>query len=312
MDLEIREWPFRLTVILGAICLMLLVACKQSSPSIAPTSQPSPTSAALPKFLSLIYPKSGELIAQERLSVHHISGILRLEEIAESGETLETDELQGRIELLVDGEFVDTEVSQGLRSGTIDVRPVRRSALSLGEHKVIIRVRRTSGEVLKYSWPFTVLAEEPTLPGLPEGLQFVRPLPDSTTTVQAYQEEYLVPPYYAPGFADLRGGVCAGVLSGKVVERGEFLDGSVGEKYSFTSLDDTPPGSEAVIEGGYEPLKVSVFDDSGHTVASYVGPHHYWCWRIDLTPGKHEATVRLRNASGAEIDYTWAFTITNN
>ncbi len=235
-----------------------------------------------------------------------------MEEIAEPGETLELDEIQERTSLLIDGDIVETRVGQGLYPGTIDVRPVKSAALDLGEHTATIRVRRTSGQVLVYSWTFTVLAEEPTLPGLPEGLQFVRPLPDSTVTVQAYQEDHLVPPYYAPGFTDPRGSVCAGVLSKKMVERGEFLDGSVGEKYFFTALDGTPPGSEAVIEGSYEPHQVSVLDDSGHVVASYVGPHHYWCWQVDLAPGKHEATIRLRNALGEVIDYTWAFTITNN
>jgi hypothetical protein len=253
---------------------------------------------------------------QERLSLHHISGDLRLEEIAEPGEILELDEIQEQTSLLIDGDIVETRVSQGFQSGTMDVRPIKRAALGLGEHTATIRVRRTSGQVLAYSWTFTVLAEEPTLPGLPEGLQFVRPLPDSTITVQAYQEERLVPPYYAPFFADLRGGVCAGIFPAKVVAPDESPDEhDVAKKYSFIALDGVPPGEggPAVIRAvGPEHLEVPVYDETEHIIAFYVGSHHYKCWQVDLAPGKHEATIQLRNALGEVIDYTWAFTITNN
>lgn len=314
MRTKIRQQGHTGATVMMIISLALLGACKQvptPAATLLPPLQPNATPGQVPEFLSRVDPEPGALVVQGVLSGNTIWATLQLEEIAEPGETLGLEEVQERVEFLIDGELLDAEIIQSYR--TTQVQIAGDFSVSLGEHKATVRVRRTSGKVLEYSWTFTVLAEEPTLSGLPEGFQFVRPLPDSTITLQDYRKERLVPRYYAPGFADLRGGVCAGILPGKIVESGEFLEeGGVARKYSFVALDGVPPGDDAVIEGGCEPFRVSIRDESGCVVASYVGPHHYKCWQIDLDPGEHEAVVQLRKASGEVIEYTWQFTITSD
>jgi hypothetical protein len=239
---------------------------------------------------------------------------LELDEIVEPGETLELEEVQRRVEFMIDGELLDAQVVRGFKPGAAQVQITGTFPQGLGQHEATVRVNRTSSSMLEYSWKFTVLAEEPTLPNLPEGFQFVRPLPDSVITLQAYQEEHLIPPYHAPAFADLRGGVCVGVVPGKIVEPGEFLDGSdVARKYSLVAIDGVSPDANTVVVVEYEPLEIEVFDeDTDRVIASYVGPHNYKCWRVELLPGEHSATVQLQKASGEVIEYTWRFTIASD
>lgn len=307
-----REWPTLVVVVI--ICLTLMGSCRQTplpAITLSPVLQPNPTPAQLPKFLSHIYPKP-DAVVWGKLSGDHIWVILRLDEIAEPGDTLGVEEMQERVEFLMDSKLLDAEIIPGRKPGAAEVAIAGKFALGLGKHKATVQVRRTSGEVLEYSWTFTVVAAEPTLPDMPEGIQFVRPLPDSTITLQAYREEQLVPPYHAPAFADLRGGVCVGVLTSKIVEPGENLDGDgVSRKYPFVALDGAPPGEYARIEMAYDLGKCIVVDENG-VETSYQCPHHYKCWRVALAPGEHEATVQLYKASGEVIEYTWQFTITND
>ncbi len=317
MHTNIKQRRHTLIVITMIVCFVSLGGCRQAhSPTLtlSPTFQPGPTSAELPRFLSYIHPRPEELVIQAALSISHAWATLELEEIAEPGDTLGLEEMQSKVEFLMDGKPLDAQVVRGFIPDRAQVQIIGTFPLDLGQHEATIRVHRTSGDVLEYSWTFTVVAEEPTLPGLPEGFQFVRPLPDSIITLQAYREEHLVPPYHSPAFADLRGGVCVGVLPGKIVEPGEFLDGSdVARKYSLVTLDDISLDTNTVTVLEYEPLEIRVFDEvTGRMVASYVGPHNYKCWRVELSPGVHNATVQLQKASGEAIEYTWQFTITSD
>jgi hypothetical protein len=243
------------------------------------------------------------------LSGKGVWATLQIEEIAEPGETLEVEEMQEQVTFLMDGEVLEAEVRRSRKPGAQEVDIVGDFDLSPGEHEATVRVSRTSGETLEYSWTFTVLDGEPTVPGLPEGLQFVRPLPNSTITLHAYREEQLVPPYQVTSPADLRGGVCVGVMSIEIMKAGEDLDcASLSHKYSFVALDGISPSRywiEELCTG-----KLIAVDENG-MVTSIPGVHHK-CWRVGLAPGEHEATVQLHNVSGEVIEYTWCFTITSD
>nr|HID14846.1 hypothetical protein [Anaerolineae bacterium] len=313
MCAEIQQQWFILATMMMIVCLVLLAACgqyPQSTVTLLSTPQAGPTPAELPAFLSHVEPKPGAQVLEGVLSGSGVWAILQLEEIAEPGETLGVEEMQERVEFLMDGEVLDAEVKRGRKPGAAEVEIVGNFDLSAGEHEATVRVRRTSGEVLEYSWTFTILDVETTMPDLPEGFRFVRPLPDSTITLQAYREEQLVPFYQAPAFADLRGGVCVGVLTIEIVETGENLDcASLSRKYPFVALDGVPPGKYAWIEERCAGEIVIVTENGVRTT----GPgSHYKCWKIELSPGEHEATIELRKASGEVIEYTWRFTITSD
>jgi len=313
MHAQIKHWQHTLVTITMGVCLALLGACGWTSPptpTFLPTLSPSPRD--LPEFLHDFYPDPDNLVLQGDISTTNaIWAVLELDKIAEPGEILSPEEMQSRVEFSIDGELQDIRIIQ-YRNRPTQAAIVGRFALSLGEHEATVRVRKASGEVLEHSGRFTVRAEDPTVPGLPEGLQFVRPLPDSTITVQAYREERLLPAYYYQyGFANLRGGVCVGVLTSEVVETGDILDcGGVFRKFPFVALDGVPPDEGVTIEGGCELEKIMVTDEDGQVISSYPGPHAYKCWKVELAPGEHKVTVELRKTSGEAIEYTWRFTIT--
>ncbi len=313
MCAEIQQQWFILATMMMIVCLVLLAACgqcPQSAVTLSSTPQAGATPAELPAFLSYVEPKPGAQVLEGVLSGSGVWATLQLEEIAEPGETLGVEEMQGRVEFLMDGEVLDAEVERSWKPGAAEVEIVGNFDLSAGEHEATVRVRRTSGEVLEHSWTFTILDVETTMPGLPEGFRFVRPLPDSTITLQTYREEQMVPPYQAPAFADLRGGVCVGVLTNKIMEPGESLDCvSLSHKYPFVALDGVPPGRYTWIEERCAG-EIVIVGENGVVTS---GPSlHYKCWKIELAPGEHEATVQLRKASGEVIEYTWRFTITSD
>jgi len=236
---------------------------------------------------------------------------LQIEEIAEPGETLGMEEMRERVTFLMDGEVLDAEVKRSSKPGAQELDIVGNFDLSPGEHEATVRVRRTSGETLEYSWTFTVLDGEPTVSGLPEGLQFVRPLPDSTITLYAYREEQLVPPYQITPPADLQGGVCVGVMSVEMMKPGEQLDcASLSRQYSFVALNGVAPSKYDRIEELCAGKSIAM-DENGNITSSIPSTHNK-CWRVRLAPGEHEATVQLHNVSGEVIRYTWYFTITSD
>jgi hypothetical protein len=238
--------------------------------------------------------------------------VLEMNEVTELGERLGLEEIQNRVELLVDETPLDVEISPSYSSRPTQVLVTGATPLDLGWHRAVVKVHRTSGQILEYEWEFNVVAEEPTLPGLPDEFYYVRPLPDSTITLQDYREQWLVPLYYYDGTASLPGGVCVGVVPEEIVEPGEYLDeGGVTRKYSFVALDGVPPGADAKIEAVLEPYRVSLTDERGREVGSYVGVHNSKCWYVDLAPGRHEATIQIRKASGERIEFTWWFVISH-
>jgi hypothetical protein len=301
-------WTLALVTVLGA--------CMRPSPTpdiLSPVPEPSSTPTILPGFLSYVFPEPDSLVAKSHFSFVLLWALVELEQAIDTDQFLDPEELQEHIEFSIDSEQVNVEIRPSLESafrfgiyGQVDISP--------GEHEATIRVRDLSDEILEYSWVFTVVDGDPTMMGLPEGMRFVRPLPDSVVTQLAYQEEDLVPRYYEPGPLDLRGSVCFGVLPDKLVGPGEFLDlAETRSRYYFIELDGIPPNSNAVIRGStVEPLVVPVFNEEGDVIGSYIGPHQTKCWWIDLEPGEHEATVQVEMASGEVIDYTWRFTITNS
>lgn len=315
MSTQIKLQEHILVTMTMSICLVVLGACGRASPStptFLPTLQSSPSARDLPDFLRWVYPPPDILVLQRDISTTSVSwAVLELGEIAEPGEVLTPEEMQNRVEFLIDGELRNIEATSFLNRPT-QAAIIGEFALSVGEHEATVRVRRASGEVLEYSWTFTVWAEEPTAPGLPEWLQFVRPLPNSTVTVQEYREANLVPAHL--GFGDFRGGICMGVQTCRIVELGEYLDCSgVLRKFSFVTLDGAPLHSvDATIEGGCELVLNETTDEEGRVVRSYPGPRAYQCLIIDLTPGEHEVTVQLQMASGEVVEYTWRFTITDD
>jgi hypothetical protein len=209
---------------------------------------------------------------------------------------------------------VDAEIERGHRTDVEEVVITKGLVFSLGEHEFTIRVHRISGEVLEYSWTFTVVAEEPLLPGLPDVLQFVRPLPDSTITLRAYREEQLIPYYYAPRFPfDFRQSVCAGLHPRRIEEIEESRDANeVSDKYAFVALDGVPPEPDAPIWNDYNVGEIYHYDETGDIIVETLVGWHCKCWWVDLAPGEHEATVRVEKASGEVIEYAWWFTITSD
>ncbi len=312
MYAQIRRQWFILAILMN-VCLAMLAACGQHSKStitLLSTPQSSATPEQLPEFLSYIGPRQGAQVVKGALSGNVIWATLQLEEIAESGETLIVEEIQKKVEFLIDGEVLNVKIKRSPKPGTQEVDIVGNFDLSPGEHTITVRVSRTSGEVLEYSWTFTVLDGEPTVSGLPKGLQFVRPQPDSTISLRAYGEEQLVPLYQVPSFADLRGGVCVGVMSSEMMKPGENLDcADLSRKYPFVALDSISPSQYDWIEEQCAGEFIAV-DENGAITS--LPAAHYKCWKVRLAPGEHEATIQLHNASGEVIQYTWWFTITNN
>ena len=84
------------------------------------------------------------------------------------------------------------------------------------------------------------------------------------------------------------------------------------DKFHIVALDGAPPDPTAVIEGGHDLGLTNVYDEEDRLVTSYGGDQHYKCWRTDLAPGRHEATVRLERASGQVTEFTWWFVITED
>lgn len=295
------------------VCLIILVACRQPS---AATLSPSPTtpynthSSQLPPFIATVSPNPGAMVIQWSNPQNKVLANLYLDEILAPGEDLELSELQERVEWFLDGQVFDVEIARrGGQSREVLLISKKGLLFDVGTHEFTVRVHKTSGEVLAYSWSFTVVAEIPPIVGLPEEFEFVRPLPNTTITMQAYQEELLVPPYRSPRVPSLLGSVCVGVYPGDVVKPGEQVDGDeIALQYDFVTLDGVPPGADAEIRVGYG--LVMFFDGRNEQRTSYPGPHNYKCWAIDLSPGKHEATVELQKPSGERLEYTWSFTIT--
>jgi len=319
MHTNLRRYTFS-GLLLGA-GLVILLACGigPPAPTPFPTLRPTPTPVVLPDFLFFVFPEPGSTIAG-------IGGgrkpwvTLNLPEIAEAGETLTPEDLQERTWLLVDGQSIAFELSEdyGDGSGSRAWALVSFSP-GPGEHRTTIRVRRTSGEILEFSWVFTVDKRAYILPGLPEGFQFVRPLPDSTISRQAYRTERLVPSGYLPGFpVFLQDGVCVGVLGYEIAGWPSYFTAEeVYEMFSIASLDGRPPDAEAISGGyevpgeveticGYPPGTVCTPTRAQHDVSA----HHYKCVVVDLAPGRHEATAVLEWPDGHVTEFTWWFVIT--
>ena len=160
-------------------------------------------------------------------------------EIAEPGETLKPKDLQGRTWFLVDGQPLEFALIENYRRPGVGAELRASFSVSPGEHRATIRVRRTSGEMLEFSWVSTVDKRAHILPGLPEGFQFVRPLPDSTISRQAYRTELLVPSDYLPRFpVFLQGRVCVGVLGYEIAGWPSYF--TVEEVYEMFSIASRP------------------------------------------------------------------------
>jgi hypothetical protein len=308
MDTKRRRYAFGGLVLCAGLVVLLACGAGPPGPTPFPTLRPTPTPVALPAFLSHVFPWPGSTITGFGGFQHNWIR-LNWSEIAAPGETLVPQNLRQRTWLLVDGQSLEFELVE------IDLRPgvvaELRTSFSTGpgEHRATIRVRRTSGEMLEFSWVFTVDENAYIIPGLPEGVQFVRPLPDSTITRQEYRGGNSIPAQYVPGFAFLDGGVCYGILSSRVVERGEIMP-DVDKKARFVVLDGVPPGPEAHIDGGHDMSLTEIQDQTGQVITSYGGEQYYTCWYADLAPGRHEVTVRLERASGQVTEFTWWFVIT--
>jgi len=299
----------------GVVCCVVLEACIQrpqpaTTLSFPLVSSPTSTSVQLPAFLSYAEPASDAPVIGV-ISGRAVWAILRLEEITEPGEVLGLEEIQERVEFLIDGKVLDAEIAWGHKPGVPEVEISGDFEVGPGEHVATVRVRRTSGEVLKHSWTFTVLAEAPRVSGLPEGLWFVRPVPRSTITQQAYLQEQLVD-FFRSG--PLQGGVCVGILPDELVSPNELCleCEDAPHRYSIVALDGTPLDNDVgrwkTREGG----KVILDYGNGNTVEMCCATGGYECYYVDLAPGEHEATVRVVQASGEEIEYTWHFTITDD
>jgi hypothetical protein len=281
--------------------------------------RPTPTPVALPEFLFSVFPEPGSTNEIGDLLFGGV--VLNLPEIAIPGETLDLTDLQARTQFLLDGRPLTVTLALDYERPEVGARVWAEIDPTLGKNQATIRVRRTSGEVLEFSWGFTADVYTFILPGLPEGFQFVRPLPDSTITREEYRQEGLIPAEYVPGFTRLRGRVCVGVLGYEIAGRPSYFTAEeVHEMFSIASLDGRPPDTEA-IAGGYEvPTEVVVFcgDPPDTTVctptrAQYdVSAHHYKCWVGDLAPGRHEATAVLEWPDGHVTEFTWWFVITED
>jgi hypothetical protein len=309
-----QRWP-RLLIVTGVVCCVILEACIQrpqpaTTLSFPLVSSPTSTSVQLPAFLSRVEPRSDARVIGV-ISGRVVWAVLRLEEIAEPGEVLGLGEMQDRVEFLIDGKALDAEVAWGPKPGVLEVEVIGDFEVGPGKHAATVRVRTTSGEVLKHSWTFTVFAEEPRVPDLPEGLWFVRPLPHSTITKQAYQQEQLVD-FFPVG--PLQSGVCVGILPYELANPNELCleCEDAPRRYSIVALDGTLPDNNAARRSLGEGETVGLDYANGNTVEVCCATAHYECYVVDLASGEHEATVRLVQASGEEIKHTWYFTITED
>lgn len=307
MHTNLRRYAFCGLSLCAGLLALLACGAGPPGPTPFPTLRPTPTPMALPEFLFSVFPEPGT--TNEKGDLLFWGAVLNLPEIAIPGETLEPTDLQTRTQFLLDDHLITVALAIDYERPEVGASVWAMGSPSVGEHRVAIRVCRTSGEILEFSWSFSVDVYTFILPGLPEGFQFVRPLPDSTITLQDYQEEDLVPREYIPPFMGKVRGVCYGILASMIVEPGEVMP-DVDEKAHFVALDGEPPGPDAEIWYGSDLGLHEFYDETGQVITSYGGQQHYKCWRADLAPGRHEATVRIERASGQVTEFTWWFVIT--
>ena len=181
--------------------------------------------------------------------------------------------------------------------------------LDPGTYEAAVVVQLASGATLEHRWPFTVVPEL-VWPGLPAGV-YVSPLPESTISQQAYQRSSFIPPQYFPCGA---GGICLGLMTEEIVERGEILGCvEVLSKVHLIALDGkrpAPAGNEVSLS--CELVKFFETDPGGQIITSYPGPHAVEFWQLDLPPGEHLVVAELRRASGEPEYFAWRFTITED
>jgi hypothetical protein len=301
-----RQTGFYLVIMI--IIPWLLVACVGP---LEPSNTPTPTSEGLPEFLSYVYPRPGLVVLQRQASLRNGRWVtVDIEKITELDASFDSEHIQDHLELLLDGAPVDITVLEDPLAKRPRVDVYASPMLALGPHTATVRVPKTTGGSLEFSWAFEVVDRYPSQLDLPLGFIFVRPAPDSVVGLDAYREESLIPEYVFPDYANLEGGVCVGIVVGAFVEAGEFLNTEdVFAKYGFISLDGAAPSRKSDIVGEVELVEMSVVDAAGRKVASYPGPQSYKCWKVDLAPGEHEAKVEVRMASGNIIEYSWRFSI---
>lgn len=313
--IKIKYWWYVLVIALGIAILAVWVTCRQVSlPMVTPSLaiQPSLTPTKLPPFLLHVYPKPGENVIRWPRPENYIWATLDLGEIFDPGEPPKLEEMRERIEFLLDDAAMDVKIDQDYGRGKKVEISGGGLVFSLGEHKFTIRVHKPSGEILEYSWTFTVTPDPTRIPGLPGALMFVYPLPDSTITLQAYKEGESGP-FFSTSSGRATECVCVGVDPGEVVQPGEQLGvEDVGRRYDFVALDGVPPAGNAQIGTIYDLAKLMFMDEDGKIVTSFPGPKHYKCWPIELAPGEHKVTVKVQKAPEEIIEYTWRFTITSD
>ena len=277
---KIRSVYFRLGLLITLGCVVGGSACQSASSTILPTStpfSPIPPQEELPEFLLRMHPT--DFVLQGTLN--SVSATLLVDEITLSGDVTDWND---RVVLLID----ETPIPVAIRLEEFESEPGRvlivgRQQLELGRHTATIRVAQLSPHpTLEYSWEFDILAEEPAFPGLPEGLQFVRPLPNSVISQHTYREGFVIPSRYLSrsAGADQRNGVCMGTMP----ESDIYV-------YQFITLDRRRPKNDDIIIGSKTSLSSIT------------------CWYVDLAPGQHEVVAKINKASGEEIEYTWQFTI---
>lgn len=324
-NLVVYIWRIGVLVLvgtLGAACQASMIASPSptlppppplaSNPLPFPLPEATPGTAELPDFLLSINAGWRGLIFQDEMKSTLIWAQLDLATLVELDPTLipEEAELVKRITLFTNGQPQTTRLSYIPPNRSVNIIYLYGEfTLDPGTYEAAVVVQLASGATLEHRWPFTVVPEL-VWPGLPAGV-YVSPLPESTISQKAYQRSSFIPPQYFPCGG---GGICLGLETWKIVERGEILGCvEVLRKVHLIALDGgrpTPEGNEVSLSCELE--KSFETDTGGQIITSCPGPHAVEFWPIDLPPGEHLVVAELTRASGKPERFAWRFTITED
>ncbi len=148
---------------------------------------------------------------------------------------------------------------------------------------------------------------------LPKFLTFVSPEPQETIPLASYEKGEHYTHSYILSTVNVQSSICTEIVPKTLLEPGDFFasrpnQGEFLPDRITAYLDDTKlerSGEVVTILGLYH-----LWDENNNIIAEAPGPQII-CWFAKAKPGKHIASIEIRNTSET-VRYSWLFEITEN